>query len=142
MLQKIAGGPDWDLDVGVIYTYEREFMDQLVPSLAASGDELKIRLILVDNASRDGMPSAIERAHAHDPRLKVIYNHKNLGFGPAVNLAAKQANGHALLILNPDCVLHDDDLRRLLALQAGKPKAGLSLEMPPCGTSEATLPPK
>ncbi|GGY14986.1 glycosyl transferase [Rhodanobacter panaciterrae] len=96
---------------------------ECVRSVLAS--PLSLELILIDNASRDGMPSAIERAHAHDPRLKVIYNHKNLGFGPAVNLAAKQANGHALLILNPDCLLRDDDLRRLLALQAGKPKAGL-----------------
>lgn len=86
---------------------------------------LPLELILVDNASRDGVPPATERAHEHDPRLKVIYNHKNLGFGPAVNLAAKQANGHALLILNPDCLLREDDLRRLLALQAGRPKAGL-----------------
>ena len=86
---------------------------------------LSLELILIDNASHDGVPSAIERAHAHDARLKVLYNHKNLGFGPAVNLAAKQANGQALLILNPDCLLHEDDLRRLLALLAARPKAGL-----------------
>ncbi|MFC5582104.1 glycosyltransferase family 2 protein [Rhodanobacter terrae] len=86
---------------------------------------LSLELILVDNASRDGMPQAIERAHEHDHRLKVIYNHRNLGFGPAVNLAAKQAHGHALLILNPDCMLRDDELGRLLAVQAGHPKAGL-----------------
>lgn len=86
---------------------------------------LSLELILVDNASRDGVPPAIERAHAHDTRLKVIYSHKNIGFGPAVNLAARQAHGHALLVLNPDCLLQEDDLRRLLALQAARPKAGL-----------------
>ena len=96
---------------------------ECVRSVLAS--TLSLELILVDNASNDGMPPAIERAYEHDPRLKVIYNHRNLGFGPAVNLAAKQAHGHALLILNPDCMLRDDDLGRLLAVLAGHPKAGL-----------------
>jgi len=87
--------------------------------------QLPLELILIDNASHDGVPAAIERAHASDTRMQVIYNHRNLGFGPAVNLAARQAKGHALLVLNPDCVLADDDLPRLLALLAARPKAGL-----------------
>ncbi|OOG60370.1 glycosyltransferase family 2 protein [Rhodanobacter sp. C03] len=86
---------------------------------------LSLELILIDNASRDGVPAAIERAYAHDARLKVVYNHKNLGFGPAVNLAARQAGGQALLVLNPDCLVQDGDLHRLLTLLAARPKAGL-----------------
>ncbi len=86
---------------------------------------LSMELILVDNDSRDGVPPAIERAHAHDTRLKVIYNRKNMGFGPAVNVGARQAHGHSLLVLNPDCIVEDEDLRRLLALQADRPKVGL-----------------
>lgn len=86
---------------------------------------LPLELILFDNASKDRMPAAVERAHQHDARLKVIYSHRNLGFGAAVNLAAKQAHGHDLLVLNPDCLLGDDELRRLLALLAERPKAGL-----------------
>ena len=86
---------------------------------------LPLELILVDNDSLDGVPPAIERAHQRDTRLKVIYNRHNLGFGRAVNVAAKQAKGHALLILNPDCLPGEDDLQRLLAVQAAHPKAGL-----------------
>ncbi|MEO8811077.1 MAG: glycosyltransferase family 2 protein [Rhodanobacter sp.] len=86
---------------------------------------LSLELILVDNASLDGVPQAIERAHQQDTRLKVIYNRRNLGFGRAVNLAAAQAQGHSLLILNPDCVVTEDDVERLLLLQAASPKAGL-----------------
>ncbi|MEO6799508.1 MAG: glycosyltransferase family 2 protein [Rhodanobacter sp.] len=86
---------------------------------------LPLELILVDNASLDGVPPAIERAYQHEERLKVVYSHRNMGFGPAVNLGAKQAQGRALLILNPDCLPGEDALRRLLALQASSPKAGL-----------------
>ncbi|HWU77952.1 MAG TPA: glycosyltransferase family 2 protein [Rhodanobacter sp.] len=87
--------------------------------------ELSLELILIDNASHDGVPQAIERAHQNDSRLRVIYNHRNLGFGQAVNLAAKQSHGPSLLILNPDCLLGEDDLKQLLELQASQPKAGL-----------------
>ncbi|MDQ6646825.1 MAG: glycosyltransferase family 2 protein [Pseudomonadota bacterium] len=89
----------------------------------ASG--LPLELILVDNASRDGVPGAVQRAYQHDRRVKVIYSRRNLGFGPAVNLAAKEAKGEMLLILNPDCLLGRGDLQRLLALMAERPKAGL-----------------
>ncbi|SHM26972.1 glycosyltransferase family 2 protein [Rhodanobacter sp. OK091] len=111
------------LSVIVVSADSGPALRECVRSVLAS--TLSLELILVDNASNDGMPPAIERAYEHDPRLKVIYNHRNLGFGPAVNLAAKQAHGHALLILNPDCMLRDDDLGRLLAVLAGHPKAGL-----------------
>ena len=84
-----------------------------------------VELILVDNASRDGVPQALARAHEHDERLRVIYNHANLGFGPAVNVAARHARGDTLLILNPDCLLEKDTLARMLGALRAKPGAGL-----------------
>lgn len=86
---------------------------------------LSLELIVVDNGSNDGVPQAIERAYADDPRLKVYYNRANLGFGPAVNLGASKARGNALLCLNPDCLLQEGDLQRLLQVLASNPKAGL-----------------
>ncbi|HEV2681186.1 MAG TPA: glycosyltransferase family 2 protein [Rhodanobacter sp.] len=112
-----------ELSVIVVSADSGSALRECVRTVLAS--TVPLELILVDNASRDGVPSATARAYERDPRLKVIYNHKNIGFGPAVNLAAKQARGHALLVLNPDCVLHENDLPRLLTLLAGKPKAGL-----------------
>ncbi len=100
------------------------------PALRACVDEilassLSLELILIDNDSRDGVPSAIERAHEHEARLKVIYNRCNLGFGPAVNLAARQARGEALMVLNPDCLLPEKAARRLLDVLNERPRAGL-----------------
>jgi GT2 family glycosyltransferase len=87
--------------------------------------QVPLELILIDNASTDGVPQAIARAHEHDARLRVIYNRANLGFGPAVNRAAAQARGDALLVLNPDCMIEEASLRRLLDVLAGVPQAGL-----------------
>ena len=43
-----------DLDIGVIYTHERELMPRLLATMSASGQGLRMRLILVDNASTSG----------------------------------------------------------------------------------------
>jgi GT2 family glycosyltransferase len=87
--------------------------------------EVPLELILVDNGSADGMPQAIERAHQDDSRLRLRYNRSNLGFGPAVNRGAQVAKADRLLILNPDCLLDNASLQRLLATADSHPKAGV-----------------
>jgi N-acetylglucosaminyl-diphospho-decaprenol L-rhamnosyltransferase len=84
-----------------------------------------LELLLIDNASSDGIPQALERARENDPRLKVIYNRANLGFGPAINRAAVQARGQVFLILNPDCLLEQSALQRLLSVLDAERKVGL-----------------
>ncbi len=52
---------------------------------ALTSSDIAAEVIVVDNASRDGVPRAIEREYAKDPRVCVMFNDANLGFGPAVN---------------------------------------------------------
>lgn len=80
---------------------------------------------LIDNGSRDGVPEAVARAHEQELRLTVAFNHANLGFGPAVNRAARRVKGEHLLVLNPDCLLEPDTVPRLLAAFAAMPRTGL-----------------
>ncbi|HET6554133.1 MAG TPA: glycosyltransferase family 2 protein [Dyella sp.] len=84
-----------------------------------------LEMILVDNASGDGIPQAIARAHESDARLRVIYNHANLGFGPAVNRGVAQAHGKSVLVLNPDCLIDNATLQRLIDTLATHPRAGV-----------------
>jgi GT2 family glycosyltransferase len=86
---------------------------------------LPVEVRLIDNDSSDGVPQAIARARADDARFTATYNRANLGFGPAVNRAATQARADALLILNPDCLIDQAALQRLLDVLAAEPKAGL-----------------
>jgi GT2 family glycosyltransferase len=91
----------------------------------ALASSVPVEVIVIDNASRDGVPQALARAHEHDERLRVIYNHANLGFGPAANIGARLANGDTLLVLNPDCLLEEDTLARMLEVLRTRPDAGL-----------------
>ncbi|MDF3980767.1 glycosyltransferase family 2 protein [Luteibacter sp. PPL201] len=81
----------------------------------ALASDVPVEVILVDNGSADGVPESIERAHAGDDRVRVIYNRANLGFGPAVNRGAAKARGERLLVLNPDCLVAPDTIARMAA---------------------------
>lgn len=77
-------------------------------------------IIAVDNASRDG--SAEMLAH-HPAQPKVIALTDNIGFARANNLAAKSARGRYLLLLNPDTVVLDGAIDKLVAFAQARPKA-------------------
>jgi GT2 family glycosyltransferase len=78
------------------------------------GDSLE--LLLVDNASGDGVVEQVEAAHHADARLRVLRNGTNLGFGPACNRGAAQARGDVFVLLNPDCVVPRDFVARARAV--------------------------
>lgn len=91
----------------------------------ALASDAPVEVILVDNGSEDGQPEAIARARSEDERLHVLYNRANLGFGAAVNLGAASAKGDYLLVLNPDCLLEPDTVRRLRDVLIEHVHAGL-----------------
>lgn len=69
-------------------------------------------ILLVDNASTDGAPQA---AAAADPGLRFLEPHANLGFAAGNNLAAREARGRWLVLLNPDAYPAPDWLEALVA---------------------------
>ncbi|MGE7137999.1 glycosyltransferase family 2 protein [Luteibacter sp. NPDC031894] len=81
----------------------------------ALASDVPVELIVVDNGSTDGVPESLDRAYADDDRVRIVYNRANLGFGPAVNRGAAQARGARLLVLNPDCLVEPDTIRRMAA---------------------------
>jgi GT2 family glycosyltransferase len=59
-------------------------------------------VILVDNASMDG---SLEAAEKNFPWLRIVRSERNLGFAGGNNLAASNAGGSFLLLLNTDTLL-------------------------------------
>lgn len=88
-------------------------------------NDLRLELILIDNASSDNIVSDLAKKYATDPRIRIIYNETNIGFGPACNRAAATAQGDSFLILNPDCYVATDTLVRLRNLLDTRSDAGV-----------------
>ncbi len=70
-----------------------------------------IPTFVVDNASSDGTPDYIRE---NFPFVEVISNEKNIGFGPANNVALERVSTPFALLMNPDACFTDpstiDDL--------------------------------
>ncbi|MCB1520847.1 MAG: glycosyltransferase family 2 protein [Hyphomicrobiaceae bacterium] len=77
-------------------------------------------IIVVDNASSDGSAAAIA---SHPSRPRLIALDENIGFGRANNLAARHATADLVLLLNPDTVVRDGAIDRLLEFAAERPAA-------------------
>ena len=74
-------------------------------------------LIVIDNASTDGSAEAIATQF---PEISLIASKENLGFARANNVAAEQAQGEYLLLLNPDTVVLDHAVDNLMSFARGK----------------------
>lgn len=77
-------------------------------------------LIVLDNASSDGSAAAIA---AEFPDVMLLAEAANHGFAKANNIAATHAKGEYLLLLNPDTVVLEGALDKLLAFARRAPEA-------------------
>ena len=100
----------------------RDHTRACLDSLHTQMRETDAETIVVDNDSHDGSADVIAERF---PRVDLIRLRSNIGFAAANNLAAKRASGEYLLLLNPDTVVLDDALERLLAFAEANPKAGI-----------------
>jgi len=101
-----------------------ELLSLCVQTVLSSSIPLEV--FVSDNGSTDGSVSLLRCNLGDDTRLSVIENHQNLGFSRANNLAAKWACGEYILYLNPDCILKEGTLTRMLAAMAVYPEAGMA----------------
>ncbi len=79
-------------------------------------------LIVLDNASQDGSAAAIA---AEFPQAVLIAETVNHGFGPAHHIVRRHVTAPYILLLNPDTVVLDHALDRLLAFAERTPQAGI-----------------
>ena len=94
-------------------------------------------LIVLDNASADGSAAAIAAAY---PGIRLIASRENLGFARGNNVAAREARGKYLLLLNPDTLVLDHALDRIVAFAERTP-AGAHLGRPHAAAATGSLNP-
>lgn len=79
-------------------------------------------VIVIDNKSTDNTKEVIK---GFTPKVRFIESDKNLGFGKAVNLAAGQAQGKYLFLLNPDAFLKKPMIGELIDFYENTPNVGI-----------------
>ena len=111
-----------DLSVLIVTYNGRDVVLEALSSLFQETQTTRFEVILVDNASADGV---VEGVTEQFPSVKVIARQDNLGFAGGNNLAARHARGRRLLLLNPDTVTLRDGVGELWRFAERTPDAGI-----------------
>lgn len=114
----------FDLDIGVIYTYERNMMARLLESMRNSGDGLRMRLILVDNHSAGGVE---EWSRLFD-ETKILYNDEPIHYAANLNRILAASSARYVLLLNTDMYFdrYKQCLARMVEFMDSQPRCGVA----------------
>ncbi|MEW6610831.1 MAG: glycosyltransferase family 2 protein [Patescibacteria group bacterium] len=77
-------------------------------------------LLIIDNASSDG---TVEYLAARWPQFKIVRNRENVGYARAHNQAIQFSDSEYVLTLNPDIILHEWYITRLVDALESDPDA-------------------
>src|SRR5690606_11368628 len=109
------------LSVIIVNFNVKYFLELCLDSVFRAGRGLDMEVIVVDNHSSDG---SMEMVAAKFPEVIRLSNDQNLGFSRANNQGVDIARGEYILFLNPDTVMEEDFLSRLLGYMDKNPRAG------------------
>jgi GT2 family glycosyltransferase len=96
-------------------------LDRCLGSVAEQ-TRIPYEVIVIDNASRDGTPALVTERY---PEVRLIANSANAGFSVANNQGLKIASGRYRVLLNPDTVLKDQALDRMVEYLETHPDVGI-----------------
>lgn len=123
-----------DLGVCIVTRSSKEVVLDCLTSLFEQTGHLEMDVVVVDNASQDDTVDAIR---LHFPAVKLILNPENFGFSRAVNQGLRMLDARYYVLLNPDAVLLEKALERLVQFMEETPKAGICV--PKVLNSDGTL---
>ncbi len=112
-----------DLSIIIVNYNVKEFLQNLVHSLQKALIGISHEIIVVDNASNDGSVEFIKNKF---PQITLITNKTNLGFSKANNIGLKHAKGKFILLINPDTIVREDTVSKMIDFMNSHPEVGLA----------------
>ena len=88
-----------DLSIIIVSWNAKSYLLQCIESLASETSSHNMEIIVVDNASTDGSPEAVQKKY---PYIKLIQNKTNSGFAKANNIGIRQSEGRYVCLVNSD----------------------------------------
>ena len=110
-----------DLSIIIVSWNVCELLQNCLYSVFAQ-QGVALQLIVVDSASSDGSPEMVAELF---PQVELIACETNVGFPHGNNIGLERANGRFILLLNPDTVLHDNALAKMVGYLAQNHSVGI-----------------
>lgn len=84
--------------------------------------DINYEVLVIDNLSTDGTPLKIIEEF---PKVKMLINEENLGFGKANNIGFKNASGEYILVLNPDTRVIEKSIENMIKFMGMNKDVGI-----------------
>jgi GT2 family glycosyltransferase len=110
-----------DISIVIVNYNVKYFLDQVLTSVRQASSNLDVEVFVVDNNSVDGSCEMVLEKY---PEVNLIASEINLGFSKGNNLAIKQCKGRYVLLLNPDTIIEEDTLDKVVGFMNKHPEAG------------------
>jgi GT2 family glycosyltransferase len=122
MAQVLKRQPVHDLSIIIVSWNVADLLRACLRSIDENRGGLDVEVIVVDSASGDGSAAMVETEF---PWVTLLACTENVGFPRGNNLGIERANGRYLLLLNPDTVVLDDALPKMVAFAQENPGIGV-----------------
>src|SRR5271165_1317147 len=109
------------LSIIVICWNDLKVIANCLKSIYDQTNQFDFEVIVSDNGSTDGSVEFIRKSFRE---VRVVENRANLGFAKGNNAGIRVAQGEYILILNPDTIVRDRALEKLVAFADRHPEAG------------------
>lgn len=124
-----------DFSVIIVSWNAKNYLSECLQSLNKYSSKYDAEIIVVDNASTDGSPSMVQEQF---PRVKLIINENNYGFAKGNNLGINQSSGKYIFLINPDVIVKDECIEKMMAYMDVHPDIGIlgPKILDPCGNTQ------
>lgn len=112
-----------DLSIVIPHLNRKRSLHKCLSSIPQAAETVSHEVIVVDNGSTDGSQEMLRDAF---PKVRLLQNEINEGFGRATNRGFRLAQGRYFLCLNNDTTLLPHSLRILTSFMEKNPEAGVS----------------
>jgi len=115
--------PKLDLSIIIVSWNVRQYLKPCLQSICRATHGLQTEILVIDNASRDGSAEMVAQEF---PNVKLIANDTNRGFGQANNQGLQSCKSDFVLLINPDTLVPQDAIHKMIAFLQAHPRAGLA----------------
>src|SRR5271154_7330105 len=109
------------LSIIILCWNDLKVISNCLASIYAGTHSIEFEVIVSDNGSTDG---SVEFIRKNFPKVYLIENRVNLRFAKGNNVGIQASRGEYVLILNPDTIVHDGSLDKVVAFADRHPEAG------------------
>jgi len=111
-----------DLSIIIVSWNSRDVLKDCLSSIYKSRFNSEYEIIVVDNGSSDNSAEMVEKQFPH---VKLIKNKENVGYARANNQAIKESKGRYVLLLNPDTIILDNAIEKMVGFMSKNRAVGI-----------------